>query len=597
MSAAMDVNPAVKTRQEKQASGLPRLWSLLGEDRGKLIWAMVFRVFQSMALGLAYGGVLWVIVGIAGGREVTGAWIAQVAGLMALSLGGQLLFSFLSVRLAWSVSFETAGQLRLALLDHLQSLPLGFHLSRQRGDMVNMLTTDVTMLEGFISDALLRLVQAFALPLSVFAFMCYTDWRLGLIMGASIVLGFPIMALTSRWLARLGLERQDKQAEASSRMIEYMLGIKVIRAFGRIREGNARFEKALTDFRDISRQMVASLVAPFMLFIIVVMLGIPATYIGVNLFYDSLAPGVAIVALVLVFSMYAPISAFVGVIELLRMADASMIRIDRMLDAEPLPVAANPVAPRGHEVVFDKVSFDYGTGTPVVSDISFTVPENTMTAIVGHSGSGKSTLLNLVARFWDVSGGRLKIGGAEVSQIAPEVLQGLVSFVFQDVYLFSGTIRDNIAIGRNGATEEEIVEAAKKAQAHDFILALPEGYDTQVGEGGARISGGERQRIAIAIARAIIKDAPIVLLDEATAAIDPINERALQQALSALVSHRSLIVVAHKLSTIEAADQIVVLDGGRVAELGTHEALLAKGGIYHRLFTRKSQAQSWSLTA
>ncbi|PIE06446.1 MAG: ABC transporter [Rhodobacterales bacterium] len=594
MSAAMDVNPAVKTRQEKQASGLPRLWSLLGEDRGKLIWAMVFRVFQSMALGLAYGGVLWVIVGIAEGREVTGAWIAQVAGLMALSLGGQLLFSFLSVRLAWSVSFETAGQLRLALLDHLQSLPLGFHLSRQRGDMVNMLTTDVTMLEGFISDALLRLVQAFALPLSVFAFMCYTDWRLGLIMGASIVLGFPIMALTSRWLARLGLERQDKQAEASSRMIEYVLGIKVIRAFGRIREGNARFEKALTDFRDISRQMVASLVAPFMLFIIVVMLGIPATYLGVNLFYDSLAPGVAIVVLVLVFSMYAPISAFVGVIELLRMADASMIRIDRMLDAEPLPVAANPVAPKGHEVVFDKVSFDYGTGTPVVSNISFTVPENTMTAIVGHSGSGKSTLLNLVARFWDVSGGRLKIGGAEVSQIAPEVLQGLVSFVFQDVYLFSGTIRDNIAIGRDGATEEEIVEAAKKAQAHEFILALPEGYDTQVGEGGARISGGERQRIAIA--RAIIKDAPIVLLDEATAAIDPINERALQQALSALVSHRSLIVVAHKLSTIEAADQIVVLDGGRIAEIGTHETLLEKGGIYHRLFTRKSQAQSWSLT-
>lgn len=229
----------------------------------------------------------------------------------------------------------------------------------------------------------------------------------------------------------------------------------------------------------------------------------------------------------------------------------------------------------------------------MLHDISFTVPERSMTAIVGPSGSGKSTILNLIPRFWDAGRGQITIGGADVARIGEAGLSDLVSVVFQQVYLFSGTIRDNIALGKPGATEAEIEQAARAAQAHDFIARLPRGYDTEVGEGGTALSGGERQRVSIA--RAILKDAPIVLMDEATAAIDPSNERAIQTALARLVQGRTLIVVAHKLSTIRSADQILVLDRGRIVERGRHADLLAQQGLYARLCSHRARASGWQL--
>jgi len=242
---------------------------------------------------------------------------------------------------------------------------------------------------------------------------------------------------------------------------------------------------------------------------------------------------------------------------------------------------------------FDDVSFAYQPGKPVLQGLSFTVPERSMTAIVGPSGSGKSTILNLILRFWDVTSGRVTIGGADVTRIGESGLSDLVTMVFQEVYQFAGTIRDNIVPGRPDAPQAAIEQAARDAPAHDFILALPEGYDTPVGEGGATLSGGERQRIAIA--RAIFKDAPVVLPDEATAAIDPTNERALQTALARLVAGRSLIVVAHKLATIQAADQILVLDKGRITERGNHAELLAREGLYARLWSHRARAAGWKI--
>jgi ATP-binding cassette subfamily B protein len=265
-----------------------------------------------------------------------------------------------------------------------------------------------------------------------------------------------------------------------------------------------------------------------------------------------------------------------------------------LLTAKLLLVAPEQEKANGFELRFDQVSFSYPGKLPLFRDLSFTVPQCTMTAIVGPSGAGKSTVLNLIARFWDVNSGKVTIGGANVACLGEEELASLVTVVFQDVYLFAGTIRDNIVIGRPDASQGDIEAAARAAQAHEFIMALPDGYDTQVGEGGAALSGGERQRVSIA--RSILKDAPIVLLDEATAAIDPTNERAIQLALARLVEGRTLIVVAHRLATIQAADQIIVLDEGRVAECGQHDTLLAQGGVYAGLWSHRARALGWQIS-
>lgn len=589
------ISPKSGPNSSSSIASLIRVWQLMGDGRPRMVRAMVFRLLQSFSLGMAYGVTLWVIQDLSEGREMTAGWILQITGIMVLSLLLQLLFSFLSVRDSWQVSFQIVGQLRLDLLDKLRGLPLGFHLTRQKGDLANTISTDITMVESFLSDVMARIVQAFGLPLAVFLFMLTLDARLAFALGLTIALGLPIMSLAGRRTAVLSLQRQDQQAEASSQMVEFVLGMKVIRAFGRLDEGNARFRRAIDQFRDVSISMVTRLVTPIMVFLTILMLGIPVTYMVTGALYDSLSPGVAITALVLAFAMYSPIVALVSVTEMVRMTEVSLLRIDRVLCEDPMPEPEHPQNPNGFAIRVRDVRFDYGTGQHILKGLSFDVPERSMTAIVGPSGSGKSTVLNLIARFWDVSDGQITLGGVALPDMRSNVLMDRISYVFQDVYLFSGSVAANIRLGRPDASDEEVQHAARQAHAHDFIMALPKGYDEEVGEGGARLSGGEKQRIAIA--RAILKDAPVVLLDEATAAIDPINERAIQKALGNLVANRTLIVVAHKLSTIAAADQILVLQDGQIVEHGNHDNLMAKNGHYARLFTRKSEADSWTLSS
>jgi len=585
----------VSDSSRSDLASLRRALALAGPLRGRVARGIAFRFAQSLMLGLSFAVVVWVVTGLAQGRALSGAWIAQVTVLMALSLAGQLLFGWLSVRDSWLSSYQMAGDLRLRILEHLRRLPVGFHQARHRGDTVTVLTSDMQMLENFFSDGLPRIAQALGLPLAVFLILLWQDWRAGLAAALSVAVALPVFLATSRHLARLGIRRQDMQAEAGTRMIEYVQGMGVIRAFNQIRQGQESFRRAIDDFRDISVKMVVQLAAPLAVFGMIIMLGVPLLIwlTGTRVEGGQMGPATAITVLVLTLSMYAPLMALIGVMEAVRMADASLTRMDRVLSAPTLPEAAEPETAEGFALRFNDVSFAYQPGKPVLQGLSFTVPERSMTAIVGPSGSGKSTVLNLIPRFWDATSGSVTIGGVDVTRIGESGLSDLVTVVFQEVYLFAGTIRDNIAPGRPDAPQAAIERAARDAQAHDFITALPEGYDTQVEEGGASLSGGERQRIAIA--RAIFKDAPIVLLDEATAAIDPTNERALQTALARLVAGRTLIVVAHKLSTIQSADQILVLDKGRITERGNHAELLAREGLYARLWSHRARAADWKI--
>ncbi len=574
---------------------IARVWALAGPHKGRVLRGILLRFLQSMMLGLSFVAAVWAVTGLAQGRELTGPWIAEVTGLVGISLAGQLLFGRLSMQDSWLSSYEMAGDLRLRILDRLRRLPLGFHQARHRGDTVTALTSDMQMLEIFFSHGLPSIAAALGLPVVVFFVLMFQDWRVGLAAALSIGLALPVFIATSRHLSRLGIRRQDLQAEAGARMIEYVQGMNVIRAFNRIGQKQEGFRQAVDDFRDISVRMVAQLTAPMALFGMLVMLGVPLVIwlTGSRVATGQVQAATAITMLMLIFSMYTPLMALIGVMESVRMADASLTRLDRILSAPELPAAPVLETPEGFELRFEDVSFAYSPGRPILREVSFSVPERSMTAIVGPSGAGKSTILNLIPRFWDASSGCITIGGADITRINGEKLSELITLVSQDVYLFEGTIRDNISLGCPDAAQDRIETAARAALAHEFISALPDGYETRVGEGGTALSGGERQRIAVA--RAILKDAPIILLDEPTAAIDPTNERAIQAALARLAQGRTLIVVAHKLSTIEAADQILVLDGGSVVDRGRHEDLLARGGLYRGFCNHRAKAAGWQI--
>ncbi|MEM9175496.1 MAG: ABC transporter ATP-binding protein, partial [Myxococcota bacterium] len=352
----------------------------------------------------------------------------------------------------------------------------------------------------------------------------------------------------------------------------------------------------LDEFRAVNTKLVAQLSPLGFGFMATVLMGIPCViFFGATwLLGGTLDAGTFLVFAILTLRVFQPLVAAAESFELLRIADASLDRIARVFDAplQPEPTGRVEATPP-FDVEFDGVTFGYDPQEPVLHDVTLRAESGKMTAIVGRSGSGKSTLLQLVARFRDPQAGAVRIAGIDARSFTTEQIFDLVTFVFQDVYLFPGTILDNIAFGRSEASREDVVAAARAARAHEFIEALPRGYDTPVGEGGATLSGGERQRLSIA--RAILKDSPIVLLDEATASLDPTNERLVQEAIATLVRDKTLIVVAHRLSTIRAADSIVALDAGRCVEQGTHETLLDEGGIYARLWSERERASQWRI--
>lgn len=569
---------------------LQRLWQLAGPYRMALVAAVIFRGLQTASMGLAFYAAVFLVTHVMEGGAITTSLAWQITGIAALSLAGQLCFSYLHVKRAWDASFQVGRDLRLQLLKHLQSLPMGFHLSRQAGDLTTVITTDIFMMESFLSDALAKIVQAIVLPAVLILFIALRTPSLALPMILPILIGAPFIFLVARHFAPIGIARQHQQAEAGSVMIEYVQGIQVVRAFNRIAKGQANFSAALERFRAISVRMVVLLAFPMVAYAAVIMLGVPTVAGAATLQLSSIPPAILVTTLMLVFAVYMPLVGLAAVLERIRVTDGSLQRFEQILSSKPLPLLPQET-PEGVEIEFSDVSFAYTPEKPTLSGISFSCKPHSLTAIIGPSGSGKTTILNLLPRFWDVAQGKISIGGADIRAIAPTDLTKLISVVFQDGHLFSGSVRDNITAGDPGIEQAALEAAAKAARAHDFIMAMEQGYDTPIGEGGMRLSGGERQRIAIA--RAILKDAPIVLLDEATAALDPTNERAIQAALSALVENKTLIVVAHKLSTIEAADQILVLQDGRITERGTHAQLIGQNGLYARMHSRKSRTDNW----
>ncbi|MEK4060178.1 MULTISPECIES: ABC transporter ATP-binding protein [Paenibacillus] len=498
-------------------------------------------------------------------------------------------------RSAYRGAYNVAAQGRAELAEHLRKLPLGYLTRRDPGDLANMIMGDFTLVETGISHLLPQLAGAFVLPLFALSGMLMLDFRMALAMFAALPFALLMMILSSRLRRRLGASHMRAKLNAANRLQEYLNGIRVMKAYNLTGQRFVRLEHS---FKTLMKESIRleGIFGPVILTAMgLLRAGLPLmVYIGVHLLLGG-ELGVLQFAVFLVVGtrIYDPLTNALANYAEFRYNEQAGGRIVDLLN-EPFMTGESAPLPQNGDITFRNVTFGYG-GEPVLKDLSIVLPQGSLTAIVGPSGSGKSTVLRLISRFYDPNEGHITLGGRKLSEIEPEHLLKAVSVVFQDVYLFQDTIGNNIAFGRPEASHEEIRRAAETARCHDFIMKLPMGYDTPVGEGGSTLSGGEKQRISIA--RAILKDAPLVLLDEATASLDPQNEAEIQQAIDALIQGRTVVVIAHRLKTVRGADNIIVLEEGRLAEQGRHEALLASEGLYARLWKLQQQSGGFRISS
>ncbi|WP_163995887.1 ABC transporter ATP-binding protein [Pyxidicoccus caerfyrddinensis] len=570
---------------------------LAGRRDARLRRGLLFAFAEALTVAAPYALVLF-FVREALEHRLTMHLTWWLTGGIALSALLRLAFSGGAMSNIFISAHTLMGQTRIRTADHLRRLPMGFFTQRRSGELAGVLTTDVALVEDVWSHTIAIFTSSFALPMLVGLGLCFLDWRLGLVILAALPVALLVMAATTPIFVREIEAVLESSADVSARVVEYVQGIAVLRAFGRHGEVYQRLVKAMERLRDA---LIRADVLPSPLLAVfgfVVEVGFVAVaYAGSALaLRGSIQPGVLLVFLIVTVGVVRQVADLGMALLLLRASQRALGRVDRLLAEKPLAESsARAASPQTFDVEVDSVSFAY-EDEAVLDGVSVTFPERSLTALVGASGSGKSTLVHLVARLWDIPRpGAIRIGGVDIRDMPFEELHQHLAMVFQDVVLFSGTILENLRVGRPDASREEVERAAKAARAHDFITALPNGYDTVLGEGGGTLSGGERQRLSIA--RAILKDAPVVLLDEATASVDASAEAEIQRAVDELVKKKTVVVIAHRLRTVRRAHRIVVLDKGRVAETGTHEELLAKRGVYAALWQEQERAKGWRLAA
>ncbi|MCY9590540.1 ABC transporter ATP-binding protein [Paenibacillus chitinolyticus] len=515
-----------------------------------------------------------------------------VCGGMAVSLILMYASEVPAYRSQFRQAYSAAAEGRTRLAEHLRKLPLGYLNKRDPGDLANMMMGDFTMVEHGISHLVPQMIGALVMPVLALAGLSFLDWRMALALFAAFPLAVALVMLTSGIQHKLGANHMRAKIDAANRLQEYLNGIRVIKAYNMTGESFARLTLS---FRELMRQSIRieGLLGPIVLSAIAcIRAGLTfMIMVGVHLLLGGSLDLIVFVSFLIVGTrIYDPLTTVLVNYAEFRYHEQAGERIVRLLQEPVMPGKRQP--PAAYDIELEQVTFGYNRQT-VLREVNLSIPAGTFTALVGPSGSGKSTVLRLIARFYDPAGGKVLLGGNNIRDMEPEALLSKISMVFQDVYLFQDTIAANIRFGRNNATMEEIEEAARQACCHDFIMKLPNGYDTLVGEGGSTLSGGEKQRISIA--RALLKDAPIVLLDEATASLDPENEAVIQEAIDRLVQGKTVIVIAHRLKTVRSADHIVVLDNGSIVEQGSHSNLLAAKGLYARLWDIQQQADTWKM--
>ena len=587
---------------------LKKIIAFAGSKEGLLKKSLLFAFLSGLFAALQFAALFIVVEAlVSDNRDSRFIWISL--GIMAVSLVGRIITTYFSTMEQTETGYCMVAEKRIHIGDRLRYIPMGYFNKNSIGNITAIVTTTLGDVENSAARVLVSVLGGFFNSVALVIVLLVFDWRIGLIAAIGVLLYLAAAELALRKSARLSGVRQHTQESLVESVLEYIQGMGIVKAFGMGKDSTQSIDSAIkASCRDNLKLTKASVPYDALKQVVVrvfsVLLLLASIYFWLN---GSLSLAYGVILVIASFMVFNDLENAGNMASLLQMLAASMDTANSIDDTLVMDEKGADVVPASSEIVFDNVDFSYkvnGCGADregglghvdrkILDHVSFTIPAGTTTAIVGPSGSGKTTMCNLIARFWDVDAGRITVGGKDVRDFKLDSLMKNISMVFQNVYLFADSIENNIKFGCPDATHEQVVEAAKKACCHEFISALPDGYDTVIGEGGGTLSGGEKQRISIA--RAILKDAPIIILDEATSSVDPENEEELQRAIAELTHDKTIIMIAHRLKTIRGADQILVLDDSHIVQRGTHAELIQQKGLYADFVSARQEAIGWKL--
>lgn len=570
-----------------------KIWSFSKEEQANIKKSILAGFFHAVFNALEFGAIYYMLVNIFS-KTLDYKSIFVCLGILVISLVGKIMTQKISQMAQTHAGYFMAAHKRIEIGEKIKRVPMGFFSSFSLGRLTTIATSSLSQAEMWV-PMLLVLVLGGVLNTLVFVLgTLIFNVKVGLVAAAGVIVFFIVTLM----MEKKSSANADKMTETQTRLTKEVLatlqGMQVIKSYNLGGENNRALRKSIKDTSRILLDLEKS-VAPYTVIQRIVMgiTTVAMVYVSLNLNLSGELPLaetiLMIMASFIIFEGLIGAGSNMAILRACENAIDSVGFIDSMPDMKEGSIT-EPI--KNHNIVFKDVSFSYDD-RPILKNVSTEIKENTMTAIVGPSGSGKTTFCNLIARFWDVNSGEILIGGKNIKDYKIENLMNSISMVFQDVYLFEDTIENNIKFGKQNASHEEVVQVAKKARCHEFIEALPEGYNTLIGEGGASLSGGEKQRISIA--RAMLKDAGIIIFDEATANTDPENEDKLKEAIESLTKNKTVIMIAHRLKTIRNANQILVLKDGEIVERGSHEELIKNNGLYSDHINAKAKAESWKL--
>lgn len=573
---------------------LKKFFLFSGKENGrKFKRSIVISLIDALASALKIPAIMSVLMGVIEGKDL-GKYILGSIVIMAVSIVVGILCKMSSTVLQTEGGYTTAAFKRIEMAEHLRYVPMGYFNSNSIGEIASVTTNTMENLGDVATRVVMLTTQGLLETSMIILMILLCDWRIALVSLVGVAIFLVINTVMQNAGKQASSAKVDCDTELINQTMEYIQGISEVKSYNLIGKQTKRLNAANEAcVRANVKMELAYVPYHFLQSVVTKLTG--AAIIGLSAYFyinGSMSVLYAVGMSIAAFMLYGSLETMGTFSSLIHVVSVCVDKANAVLGLDTMDIDGKELNPENHDIEVKNIEFSYDK-RKIIDGISLSIPEKTTTAIVGPSGGGKTTLCNLIARFWDVDSGEITLGGTNVKDYSMNSLMNNFSFVFQNVYLFADTIENNIKFGRPEATHEEVVQAAKKACCHDFISKLPDGYNTVIGEGGATLSGGEKQRISIA--RAIMKDSPIIILDEATANVDPENERELTLAVDALTKEKTIIMIAHRLKTVRHADQIVVVDQGRIAQKGTHEELMKQDGIYRRFVDSRELAVSWKI--
>lgn len=563
------------------------------ENRHKFIRSIFLGVLKAIFEAMKIPAIAVTLHGVLSG-DLTVQHILLSFGIMLLSVAGNAFANYRSTMLQCEAGYGTCADKRIEIAEHLKYLPMGYFNRNSLGYITSVATNSMEALADVATRVVMMVTQGILTTIFVVLMILLFDLRIGGIAVLGVLLYFSINSLLQKKSKTIAPLKDSSDRKLVEKVLEYVQGIAEVKAYNLTGKKSRALNEAI-DENSAANTKAEMAFVPIMFLqnLTAKLLGVVVAIISVAFYLNGTMELLnAVVMILAAFILFGALDTAGNYSALLRNVDLYVGKAQAVLDMPTMDIDGKDIIPSSYDIDVENAEFSYDK-RKIIDGVSIHIPQHTTTAIVGPSGGGKTTLCHLISRFWDVDKGCVKIGGVDVREYSMDSLMRNFSFVFQSVYLFQDTIANNIRFGQSDAPMEKVIEASRKACCHDFIMALPDGYDTVIGEGGASLSGGEKQRISIA--RAIMKDAPIIILDEATANVDPESEQELTAAIEALTKEKTILMIAHRLKTVRHADNILVIDKGRIAQSGTHEQLMEQGGIYRRFVESREQAVGWKV--